>query len=110
MAKFYGKVGYATTVETAPGVWTEQIVERPYYGDVSRSSRRLENGIGLNDDVIVNDTISIMADAYAYENFFAIRYVNWMGANWKVSTVEPQRPRLILSLGGLYNGDTPGTA
>lgn len=110
MAKFYGKVGYATTVETAPGVWTEQIVERPYYGDVSRSSRRLENGIGLNDDVIVNDTISIMADAYAYENFFAIRYVNWMGANWKVSTVEPQRPRLILSLGGSYNGDTPGTA
>lgn len=110
MAKFYGKVGYATTVETAPGVWTEQIIERSYYGDATRSSRRLENGIGLNDDVIVNDTISIVADAYAYENFFAIRYVNWMGANWKVSTVEPQRPRLILSLGGLYNGDTPGTA
>ena len=105
MARFCGAVGYVETSETRPGVWTESITERTYRGDVTHNSRRLETGESINDDVNVTNTISIVADAYAYQNFFAIRYVNWMGANWKVNTVEVQRPRLILSLGGVYNGN-----
>ena len=107
MAKFYGVVGYVDTQETAPGVYTEVATARKYYGDVLKNVKRYVSSEYLNDNLTVNNSISIMADAYAYDNFFAIRYVNWMGANWKVTDVEVQRPRLILSLGEVYNGKTP---
>lgn len=110
MAKFCGVLGYAETKETSPGVWTEQIVERKYYGDVIRNSRRWGPGEHLNDDLTVNNSLSIVADAYAYENFFAIRYVEWMGVRWKVNWVEVQRPRLILTVGGVYNGNETWTS
>lgn len=106
MAKFYGVIGYVETKETSPGIWQEAITERSYYGDVTRNTRRLENGENLNDDVNVNNLISIVADAYAVQNIFAIRYAKWMGASWKVTNVEVQRPRLILTIGGVYNGPT----
>lgn len=104
MAKFYGAIGYAKQVETAPDVYDEQITERYYYGDVVKNTKRFEKGEHLNDNLNVNNTISIMADAYAEQHFFAIRYVSWMGAKWKVTNVDVQRPRLVLSLGGVYNG------
>lgn len=108
MAKFTGKVGYGTTsVETAPGVWNDVIVEREYYGDILRNTLRLQSGESVNDDLSVSNSISIVADAYAYEHFFAIRYVEWAGTRWKISNVEVQRPRLLLRLGGVYNGPTP---
>lgn len=108
MAKFYGEVGYGpTTVETAPGVWNEVIVERVYAGDILRNVRKLQTGESVNDDLSVDNSISIVADAYANENFFAIRYVKWAGTRWKVSNVEVQSPRLLLRLGGKYNGPTP---
>lgn len=103
MAKFYGEVGYMTTGETAPGVWGEVITERPYYGDILKNTKRWQGSEGLNDDITTSNTISILADPFAYENFFDIRYVRWMGAAWKVTSVEVQRPRLILSIGGVYN-------
>lgn len=105
MAKYYGKVGYSDTVETAPGVWRESIVERDYYGDVLKNSRRWDRGEHQNDNLTVSNRISIVADAYAFEHFFAIRYIWWEGTRWKVSDVEVQRPRLILTIGGVYNGD-----
>lgn len=103
MAKFYGVVGYAETVETAPGVWTEQITERPYFGDVVRNLRRLQTPSTLNDDVNISNEISIVTDPYANQNFHAIRYVEYVGTKWKVPSVEVQYPRLILTLGGVYH-------
>lgn len=107
--RFYGKVGYGETVESAPGVWQDTIVEYPYYGDVVKNTRRLQEGESLNNDLSVGNSISVVADAYANEHFFAIRYVEWAGALWTVSDVEVQSPRLLLRLGGVYNGPTPGT-
>lgn len=105
MAKFYGEVGYAETVETAPGVFeANHIVKHMYYGDVVRNTRRWERGESANDNLNVSNMISIVADAYAYNHFFAIRYVSWMGARWKVTDVEVQQPRLLLTIGGVYNG------
>ena len=104
MGKFYGSIGYAETVETSPGVWVERITERKYYGDVNRDSRRLQSANQLNDNINVSSEISIVADPYAYNHFHSMRYVEFMGAKWKVSTVEPKPPRLILTLGGLCNG------
>lgn len=106
MTKFFGKIGYAENVKTAPGVYSEQIVEKSYYGDITKAARRLETSSdSINDSISVSNTISIVADAYAYNHFFAIRYIEWAGCRWKVTTVEVQRPRLILNLGGVYNED-----
>lgn len=104
MAKFYGPVGYAEMVETAPGVQTEQIIEKFYAGDLIRNTRRLESSDKLNDDINVANEISIVADPFARENFYRMRYVGYMGSLWKISTVEVQYPRLILTIGGLYTG------
>ncbi len=104
MAKFYGVIGYSETVETEPGVWEDRITERSYQGDLIRNTRRLQSSGGINDDVNISNEISILADPFAYQNFHAMRYVEFMGAKWKISNVEVQYPRLILSLGGVYNG------
>lgn len=103
MAKFYGNVGFAETVETEPSVWEEKIVERPYFGDVLRRSRRLESSGDVNGNVNITNQISIIADPYANQNLFAIRYVEFMGTKWKVSDVDIQYPRLVLTIGGVYN-------
>lgn len=104
MAKFYGAVGYGHSVQTAPGVWQDVITEKFYYGDVTRNSRQLIDGEKVNNDLSVQNSIEIVANAYANENFFAIRYVAWAGTLWTVSEVTVQSPRLILRLGGVYNG------
>ena len=106
MARFYGKIGYGESEETAPGVWADAITEIHYYGDVIRNSRLLRQGEALNLDLSVGNQISIVADDHAYEHFHAIRYVEWAGSLWTVSAVEVQAPRLILTLGEVYNGPT----
>lgn len=110
MARFYGRVGYGETVETSPGVYQDDIVEFMYYGDVVRNTRRLAEGENLNKDLSVENSISIVADAYANEHFFAIRYVEWAGTLWTVTQVEVERPRLLLRLGEVYNGPTASSA
>lgn len=103
MAKWFGKIGFGVTSETKPGVWTESITLREYYGDLIRNTRRLQSGDQVNDDINVSNEISIVSDPYANEHFYAIRYVEFAGAKWKVTNVDVQYPRLILTLGGVYN-------
>lgn len=105
--RFYNAIGYGSTVETAPGVWDDIITERKYRGNVIRNTRTYsaqENSV--NDDLTISNSISIVGDEYAMSNITAMRYVEFAGALWKVSNVEVQRPRLILQLGGVYNGPT----
>lgn len=106
MAKFYGVIGFGESVDIGLGVFEDTIVEYTYYGDVIRNARRLEDRAEVNSDITVNNSISIVADAYAREHFFAIRYIEWAGTRWLVSEVDVQSPRLILRLGGVYNGPT----
>lgn len=105
MAKWYGVIGYSVTVETRPGVWTEEITERNYYGETIRNIRRLQNSSQLNDDINVSNEISIISDPFAIQNFHSIKYVEFMGAKWKVTGVEVVYPRLILTIGGVYHGE-----
>ena len=109
MAKFCGLIGYVDTPETAPGVYSEVVTTRKYFGDVIRNTRRWEAGQNQNDNLNVSNTISIVSDAYADQNFHAMRFIQWMGAFWEITTVEVQRPRLILTIGGVYNGNTDPT-
>lgn len=103
MAKWFGVIGYAETVEMKPGVWKEQITERQYYGDMTRNTRRLQSTDQLNDNISISNELSIVADPFANENFHSMRYVEYMGAKWKISDVEVQYPRLRLTIGGVYN-------
>ena len=104
MPKFCGNIGYAISKETTPGVWIEDIVERQYFGDVYRNTRKLQSGNQVNDSIDISNEISILSDPFANENFHSMRYVTYMGAKWKVSSVEVRYPRLILTVGGFYNG------
>lgn len=104
--KYYGRVGFTETLETSPGVHTEIPTEHYYYGDVLRNVRRLEPGQHLNDNLNVSVEISIVADPYARNHFHSMRYVEYAGALWEVTSVDAtQYPRLILSVGGVYNGE-----
>lgn len=105
MAKFFGAIGYAVTEETKPGVWKEQITERMYFGDLTRNTRKLQSTDQLNDNINVANEVSIVADPFANENFYSMKYVEFMGAKWKITSVEVQYPRLILTVGGVYNGE-----
>lgn len=105
MARWFGKVGYSETVETAPGVWTPQDTIHEYYGDVIRHSTRwAPDSNSTNDNLTVNTQVSIVADPFAFEKFYSIKWIEFMGAKWEITSVEPQFPRLLLTLGGVYNG------
>lgn len=105
MAKFYGEIGYAENIEKSPGVYMDVITVRNYYGDLlSNSSRWSTSSESTNDDLNINNRISILADPYAYQNFHSMKYVEFMGTKWKINSVEVRYPRLILTIGGVYNG------
>ena len=104
MAKFYGEIGIALETESAPGVWGEQIAKRNYCGELVRNTRKLQASGQVNDNIEVANEISIISDPYANENFHSMRYIKFMGTKWKVASVEVQYPRLILTIGGEYNG------
>ena len=106
MAKYYGKIGFRILSEIRPGVYdTPEIVEHPYYGDVLANRKRFQTGEGVNDDLDIQNQISIVADPFALEHFHNMAYILWMGTAWKISSIEVQYPRLILTIGGVYNGD-----
>lgn len=107
MARFAGKVGFAISTEVRSGVWKNVVTERSYFGDVKRAARQTRTEDKVNDEIDVDNLIEIVADAFANENFSAIVYVDWAGTKWKVPSVEIQHPRLIIRLGGVYNGATP---
>lgn len=104
MARFYGKVGYVITKKTSPGIFEEEPVERTHMGEVNRGISQWTPSEGVNDDLKLNVQISIVGDQFANEHCQSIKYVEYMGAKWKVTSVDPQHPRLILTIGGVYNG------
>ena len=102
MAKWFGKIGYVVTEETEPGVWEETVTEREYFGDMTSDRRKRQNSGEVNDDINLSNVISIVADPFAYQNCSNMAYIEIMGSKWKISDVEVQRPRLILTVGGVY--------
>lgn len=106
-SRFYGAVGYGHSTETAPGVWEDVITERKLFGDVRKDTLQVRGGEKLNRDLTVQNSISVVADAYANENFHAIKYVVWSGTAWEVNEATIEAPRILLRLGGVYNGPRP---
>lgn len=105
MAKFSGKIGFIKPVETEPGIWKSQTVERQYYGDLIRNTRLYQPSDSVNDNVNISNNISVIADPYANENSQYMKYVIVQGTKWKISNIDIQYPRMILTIGGVYNGE-----
>lgn len=104
MAKWHGVVGYIKPVRTSPGVYDNKTIERNYYGDIIRNSRGWSTpSEGTNDNLTLNNQLSILADSFATDNSGFMKYVEIMGAKWKITNIEIQYPRLLLTIGGLYN-------
>ena len=104
MAKFYGVIGYVDTKDDGHGVWEEETIEKEHYGDILQDTRRYQQSGNVHDNIVMANRISIIATPFAMENSHLIRYVKFMGTKWKVSSIEVQYPRLILTLGDVYNG------
>lgn len=110
MSKWYGKIGFGSTIETEPGIWEEVIEEKPYYGELLRMSRTLQMSASINGEFNISNQISILADPFASANVGRMLYVEFMGTKWRISNIEVQYPRLILTLGGVYNVEQTGPA
>lgn len=104
MAKYICTIGFREDKECSSGIWEEVISERKYVCDILQNISRYETGDKIHDDLTINNQFSIVADAYAFQNFFAMRYITWMGSKWKINTITVQHPRLLLTVGGVYNG------
>ena len=108
MAKFSGMIGFVKNAETyeGSGVWIEETIERPYRGDVINDVMRWKDSTLVNESLNISNKFSIVADAFAMQNIGNMRYVDYLGTKWKIMTVEINRPRIVIYLGGLYNGTT----
>lgn len=104
MAKYFGNIGYGVPTEAAVGVWKDSIIERPYYGDAIRDTRKQQGSSAINDDLNISMVLSIVSDPYANENTHRMRYAWYMNAKWKIANIDVQYPRLLLTLGGVHNG------
>lgn len=104
MSKWVGVIGFGIQIEIKPGVWKDNITEKKYYGNINRLSRRTQSSGNVNDNIVMSNEISIIADPFANKNLSSIRYVTFMDTKWKVTNVEVQTPRLILTLGEVFNG------
>lgn len=110
MSKWFGKIGYAIQKESEPGIWEDEIVERDYYGDLLTDNRKRQSNNNVLDEITLSNMVSIIADPFAYNNCSCMAYAEIMGARWKIYEVEVKPPRLNLTIGGVYNGNTPRTS
>ena len=107
MARYCGEIGFSTSKKVAPGVYEDEITERKYYGDVTKDFRKNENSDKVVRDVDIRNIFSVVADPFAFENLSFIKYIKYLGIAWNVESVEVQYPRLIISVGGKWNGPGP---
>jgi hypothetical protein len=103
MSRCSGLIGYALAGETQPGVWTENITEKIYYGDVVRDNRRIVDQGEINGSININNNISVVSNKFMLDNLAFMRYITFANSKWKISSVDIRSPRVVITLGGLYN-------
>lgn len=109
--RYAAKLGYRYTEEQRDsedrpnGVYKEIYTERPYKADVMSYGYRNQTSESINDDYKLTNKFSVLAcDAFTLSHLNSIIYIEYLGIKWKVTSVDIQRPRLIISIGGEYNG------
>ena len=104
MTKCSGVIGYILSVETQPGIWTGVPTEKNYYGDVVRDNRKIVDNNQINDSLNINNNISILSNKFMLENLAFMKFITFMSSKWKINSVDIIPPRIIITIGGLYNG------
>lgn len=104
--RYAGKIGFECQVETDPGLWVSRVEERSYFGDVIRNTRRYQDGDKIHDDLRISNQISVLADSFCIEHAFLMKYITWMGQKFKIESVDIAYPRIIITLGGMWNGES----
>ena len=102
MPKCSGVIGYSLVVETQPGIWSETIIDKPYYGEVITDNRKYDNN-AINEDLNISNKISIVSNSFMLENLAMMKYLTFLKSKWKITSVEMKPPRIIITIGGLYN-------
>lgn len=110
MNRFFGKIGFCyQESEEGSDIVTERVVLKTYRGDLLKSNRKWETAEQIIDQFNISNRVSIMADPYSLDNLYAIKFVILHGKAWKITDAEIQYPRIILSIGGLWNGPVDET-
>lgn len=111
MAKYFGNIGFVKSVEDPdkPGFWRETVETRPYYGDVLTHQFKNTTPTYINGEITLSNSFSIVADEYANANFGYMKFIEYKGTAWSISNIEVEYPRLIINVGGVYNGKTVST-
>lgn len=103
MAKYSGLVGYSTTIESEPGIWTQSIEERNMRGRIEHAVARTNEPTQINEGITLNLRFNLVGDEFAFKNFMNIQWLEYAGQKWSVNSAEVFRRRIILNVGGLYN-------
>ena len=103
MPKCSGVIGYALAGETQPGVWTEGITEKRYIGDIIKDNRRIVDQGEINGSINISNNISVISNRFMLDNMAFMKYITYMNSKWKISSVDIKPPRIIITLGGVYN-------
>lgn len=105
MAKWSGKIGYIKPIEIEKGLYDELATERMHYGDTISNRNKIQpSADSPNSNLTLSTSISIIADSFAVENLGYMKYVVVKGVKWGIVSVNDERPRFILTTGGIYNG------
>lgn len=104
MSKYVGMIGFGMNRETEPGVWEDEVIERKYRGDILKNNQHFAVGGTTSGELRISNHFSILCDSFAFDHVSDIRYLEWRGNRWMVDSIEIEYPRLIMTIGGIYNG------
>jgi hypothetical protein len=104
MNRYSGVIGIRRPpVEVEPGIFEDVIEEVAITGSIYRRPARWAIGETAQDTLQMNQVISVVAPENIQNSLDGIVYATYQGRRWAVRSIEYNRPRLELSLGGTYN-------
>lgn len=103
MAKLGTTIGFAISQEKSSGVFIEAIEERYYVGEIFKNTMSSYSNQSVNPNLSLSNKFSMLVDSFSKDNHQKIRYAVFWGSKWKVTNIEIEGKRLILTIGGKYN-------
>lgn len=89
--------------EVRPGVWKMQPEEVTHRAKLLTYNKDYDSGEEVNDDLKLRNRYEIVMKDKKLD-YQDMRYVIVKGTKWKVSALEFLEVRIIITLGGVYNG------
>jgi hypothetical protein len=104
MARYWGVIGINRgPVQTSPGILTPKIEEVQVSGEM-RQERLNWPQAGMREGLSARHVLSVITPEDSDIDFTEAVYISWQGRKWSVTSIQYKRPRVELSLGGIYSG------